>query len=190
MDSSENDINKGLEVLRNGGVILYPTETIWGIGCDATNEKAVQRIMELKPREDREGFIILLDQDFKLNHYVRDVPDIAWDMIETDPQPLTIVYPEGMNVAPQVLSEDGSIAIRITSHILCKKLIKQLKKPIISTSANLPGEEPPLYYEEIDSGLKEKVDFSIMDEEGGLKESKPSSIVKLGSKGEVEVLRD
>jgi L-threonylcarbamoyladenylate synthase len=146
----QEDIKKACEVMNRGGVILYPTDTIWGIGCDATNEEAVKRVYEIKQRSDSKSMLILLDNPAKLQVYVKDVPDIAWDLIELTDKPLTIIYDGAKNLATNLLAEDGSIGIRITNEGFSKELCRQFRKPIVSTSANISGNPSPASFREID----------------------------------------
>jgi len=139
----QDDIKKACEVLRKGGIILYPTDTIWGIGCDATNEEAVKRIYELKQRDDSKSMLVLLDNPAKLQTYVQEVPDIAWDLIELTDKPLTIIYEGAKNLATNLIAADGSIGIRITNEVFSRELCRQFRKPIVSTSANVSGEPSP-----------------------------------------------
>ena len=134
------DIKKACEVMAAGGIILYPTDTIWGIGCDATNEKAVQRVYELKRRADNKAMLVLMDSEAKLDRYVSDVPDIAWDLISVSDKPLTIIYSSAKNLATNLLGADGSVGIRITNEEFSKKLCERFRKPLVSTSANVSGE--------------------------------------------------
>lgn len=138
------DIKKACEVMAAGGIILYPTDTIWGIGCDATNEKAVQRVYELKRRTDNKAMLVLMDSEAKLDRYVSDVPDIAWDLISVSDKPLTIIYSSAKNLATNLLGADGSVGIRITNEEFSKKLCERFRKPLVSTSANVSGELLPL----------------------------------------------
>ena len=133
------DIKKACEVMAAGGIILYPTDTIWGIGCDATNEKAVQRVYELKRRADNKAMLVLMDSEAKLDRYVSDVPDIAWDLISVSDKPLTIIYSSAKNLATNLLGADGSVGIRITNEEFSKKLCERFRKPLVSTSANVSG---------------------------------------------------
>ena len=137
------DIKKACEVMAAGGIILYPTDTIWGIGCDATNEKAVQRVYELKRRADNKAMLVLMDSEAKLDRYVSDVPDIAWDLISVSDKPLTIIYSSAKNLATNLLGADGSVGIRITNEEFSKKLCERFRKPLVSTSANVSGEPSP-----------------------------------------------
>ena len=137
------DIQKACEIMQAGGIILYPTDTIWGIGCDATNEKAVQKVYELKKRTDNKAMLVLTDSSAKLSMYVSDMPDIAWDLIEVADKPLTIIYPHAKNLASNLLGEDGSVGIRVTNEEFSRKLCERFRRPLVSTSANVSGEPSP-----------------------------------------------
>ena len=176
-------------MLRQGGTILYPTDTIWGIGCDATNEKAVRRVYEIKKREDKEGMLVLLDSKDFLQTFV-EVPDIAWELIEVAEHPLTIIYPGARNLAPGLLGSDGSVGIRIVRDSFCKKLIEQYKKPVVSTSANISGTAAPLIYAEISREIINSVDYVVKYRQEDMTKTRPSGIIKLGSNGEVQVVRE
>ena len=153
------DIKKACEVMAAGGIILYPTDTIWGIGCDATNEKAVQRVYELKRRTDNKAMLVLMDSEAKLDRYVSDVPDIAWDLISVSDKPLTIIYSSAKNLATNLLGADGSVGIRITNEEFSKKLCERFRKPLVSTSANVSGEPSPANFSEVSEVIKEGVDY-------------------------------
>ncbi len=185
----EKDIQKCLEVLRNGGTILYPTDTIWGIGCDATNRKAVDKIYRLKKRLESKSLIVLLDDPGKLPFYVKTIPAIAWDLIGGVDNPLTVIYPNAMNLAKNVIAEDGSIAIRIVKNDFCKRLIHDFGKPIVSSSANISGEPAPLVFKKISSEIIRKVDYVVNLFQDQLQEMKPSRIIKLNENGEFQVIR-
>lgn len=183
------DIKKACEVMAAGGIILYPTDTIWGIGCDATNEKAVQRIYELKRRADNKAMLVLMDSEAKLNMYVSDVPDIAWDLISVSDKPLTIIYSSAKNLATNLLAADGSVGIRITNEEFSKKLCERFRKPLVSTSANLSGEPSPTNYDEISGVIKAGVDYIVNYRQDDMSKAVPSGIIKLGEGGLVQVIR-
>ena len=155
------DIKKACEVMAAGGIILYPTDTIWGIGCDATNEKAVQRVYELKRRADNKAMLVLMDSEAKLDRYVSDVPDIAWDLISVSDKPLTIIYSSAKNLATNLLGADGSVGIRITNEEFSKKLCERFRKPLVSTSANVSGEPSPANFSEVSEVFKEGGDYFV-----------------------------
>lgn len=184
-----NDIKKALEVLQNGGVILYPTDTIWGIGCDATDEKAVQRIYEIKRREDSKSMLVLMENMNFLNRYVEEVPEIAYDLIEVTEKPMTIIYPGAKNLAKNLIAQDGSIGIRISSEEFTKQLIQRFKKPIVSTSANISGEPSPTFFDEISQDVIDAVDYVVEYRQDDRTPKEPSSIIKLGAGGEIQILR-
>ena len=189
MDPFQSEIKKTLEVLQSGGIILYPTDTLWGIGCDATNETAVKKIYQIKNRKDNKSMIILLENANLLESYVRHVPEQAWQLIEYSESPLTIVYDGARNLAPSVLAEDGSIAIRITKDDFCIKLINRFRKPIVSTSANLSGDKAPQSFHDISDAIKSSVDYivNLRHEEHGIK--KASTVIRLRENGQIEFLR-
>lgn len=185
----QDDIKKACEVLKNGGIILYPTDTIWGIGCDATREDAVKRIYELKQRDDSKSMLVLLDNPAKLRNYVQEVPDIAWELIELTDKPLTIIYEGAKNLAANLIAADGSIGIRITSEIFSKELCRQFRKPIVSTSANVSGEPAPGRFSQITPVIKNGVDYVAAYGQKELREAKPSGIVKLCRDGSIQIIR-
>lgn len=183
------DIKEACRVMYEGGVILYPTDTIWGIGCDATNEDAVRRVYRIKQRTDSKAMLVLVDSAVKVDFYVKDVPEVAWDLIELADKPLTIIYPGARNLAPGLLAEDGSVGIRVTHEEFSRRLCQQFRKAIVSTSANISGQPSPGCFAEISDELKSMVDYVVKarrDETGG---GKPSSIIKLGEGGLVQVIR-
>ena len=183
------DIIKACAVLSAGGTILYPTDTIWGIGCDATNEKAVQRVYELKRRSDNKAMLVLLDSDAKLDRYVSDVPDIAWDLIRLADKPLTIIYSNAKNLAPNLLAEDGSVGIRVTNEEFSQKLCERFRRPLVSTSANVSGEPSPANFGEISETIKKGVDYIVGYRQEDKTPAEPSHIIKLGAGGLVRVIR-
>ena len=184
------EIKKAVEVMRNGGVILYPTDTIWGIGCDATNEEAVKKVYEIKKRADSKALICLVDSEAKIDFYVKDVPPVAWDLIELSTKPLTVIYDGARNLAPNLLAEDGSVGIRVTNEEFSKQLCFRFRKAVVSTSANISGEPSPKSFTDITDEIKNAVDYIVgvrQNEKGGVK---PSSIIKLGAGGVVQVIRE
>ena len=172
-----------------GGLILYPTDTIWGIGCDATNEEAVRRVYELKRRSDHKAMLLLMDSSAKLNYYVQEVPDVAWDLIELADSPLTVIYSGARNVAPNLLAEDGSVGIRITQEEFSRKLCERFRKPLVSTSANVSGEPSPANFSEISPTIKAGVDYIVRYRQDDLSKAAPSHIIKLGAGGLVKIIR-
>lgn len=183
------DIKKACEVMAAGGIILYPTDTIWGIGCDATNEKAVQRVYELKRRTDNKAMLVLMDSEAKLDRYVSDVPDIAWDLISVSDKPLTIIYSSAKNLATNLLGADGRVGIRITNEEFSKKLCERFRKPLVSTSANVSGEPSPANFSEVSEVIKEGVDYIVSYHQDDMSKAAPSGIIKLGAGGLVQVIR-
>ena len=184
-----DDIVKAIEVLRSGGVILYPTDTIWGLGCDATNPAAVKRIYEIKQREDAKSMLILMENPNLLNSYITEVPEIAWDLIEVAESPLTIIYPGAKNLAHNLLANDGSVGIRITNEAFTQQLIQRFRKPVVSTSANISGQKSPLNFVEISDEIKKSVDYTVNYRQDDLSRSNPSGIIKLGVGGQIEIIR-
>ena len=189
MNQLQEDIKQSIEVLRAGGVILYPTDTIWGLGCDATNELAVKRIYEIKKRADAKAMLTLIDSPAKLQAYVTEIPDMAWDLIELSEKPLTIIYPEAKNLALNLLAEDKSIGIRVTNEIFSKSLCERFRKPIVSTSANISGEPAPQNFSEISNEIKSAVDYIVSFRQKETALPKPSSIIKLGAGNLIQIIR-
>lgn len=189
-ETIREEIRKACEVLQKGGVILYPTDTVWGIGCDATNEEAVKRVYEIKRRADSKAMLVLVDSDVKVDFYVKDVPEVAWDLIQYATKPLTIIYDDARNLAPGLIGEDGSVGIRVTSEEFSKQLCFRFRKAIVSTSANISGEPAPASFSEIQEEIKQAVDYIVgyrQDEPAG---AKPSSILKLGKGGVIRIIRE
>ncbi|MGE3654986.1 MAG: L-threonylcarbamoyladenylate synthase [Flavobacteriales bacterium] len=184
-----DDINKCIDVLKAGGIILYPTDTVWGIGCDATNEEAVQKIYNLKQREDSKSMIVIVANDAMLQKYVVEVPELAWDIIDLATKPTTIIYPEAKNLARNVISSDKSIAIRVIKDGFCNQLAYKFNKPIVSTSANISTKPTPKNFQEISNEIKNNVDFIVNPQQNKGNE-KPSSIIKIGLKGEIQIIRN
>ncbi|WP_131539031.1 L-threonylcarbamoyladenylate synthase [Pedobacter nototheniae] len=185
----KEEINKALEVLKAGGVILYPTDTIWGLGCDATNEEAVDKILKIKNRPAEKSLIVLLDTDNKLQSYVSEVPDVAYDLIEYAENPLTIIFSGAKNLAKNVINADGSVGIRVVKHDFCTQLIQRFRKPIVSTSANLSGDPSPKNFDEINEQIKDAVDYIVDFEQENKSNKKPSTIMKLSPGGQFEFIR-
>ena len=184
-----NDIKQALEILHNGGVILYPTDTIWGIGCDATNEKAVERIYQIKKRTDSKSMLVLMENINFLTRHVEEVPEVAYDLIEFNDKPMTIIYPGAKNLAKNLIAEDGSIGIRVTSENFTHQLIQRFKKPIVSTSANISGEPSPAFFDEISQEIINAVDYVVGYRQDERTPASPSSIIKLGVGGEIQIIR-
>lgn len=184
------EINKACQVLNKGGVILYPTDTVWGLGCDATNAEAVKRVYEIKHRSDSKAMLVLVDSAVKVDFYVKDVPEVAWDLIELTTKPLTIIYDGARNLAPNLLAEDGSVGIRVTHEEFSKQLCFRFRKAIVSTSANVSGEKAPANFSEISEEIKSQVDYIVDYRQNDLSRPKPSGIIKLGRQGEVKIIRE
>ena len=187
--SFTEDIKNAVEVLRSGGVILYPTDTIWGIGCDATNPAAVKRIYEIKQRQDAKSMLVLMENPNLLNSYISEVPEIAWELIDITDSPLTIIYPGAKNLAANLLAPDGSIGIRITNEAFTQQLIQRFRKPVVSTSANISGQKSPQNFVEISEEIKKSVDYIVEFRRDDLSLSNPSGIIKLGVGGQIEIIR-
>ena len=190
----EDDIKKTVECMRKGGVILYPTDTVWGIGCDATNAEAVKRVYKIKQREDSKALICLVDSDARMQRYFRNVPDVAWQLIDslkeaTDAKPTTLILDGAINLAPNLIAEDGSLGIRITNEPFSKELCFRFQKAIVSTSANISGEPAAQNYCDIDPRILEAVDYVCWSRRQEHKPHTPSSIIKLKENGEVTVIR-
>ncbi|MFC2151879.1 L-threonylcarbamoyladenylate synthase [Bacteroidota bacterium] len=188
-NSFQPDLNKSLEILKQGGVILYPTDTIWGLGCDALNVKAVERIYQIKKRSDRKSMLILLDNPNKIHNYINEMPEIAWDLIDLSDKPITIIYSGAKNVAPNLVAQDGSIGIRISNDPFNKSLIQKFRNPIVSTSANISGNSSPQNFAEISQEIINSVDYVVNWRQDDYSIVDPSSIVKLETNGEIQVLR-
>ena len=183
------DIKKAIEVLREGGIILYPTDTIWGIGCDATNEEAVEKLYAIKHRDKSKSMLILLDNPGKLQAYIQDVPDIAWDLFDLADKPLTIIFENAKNLAPNLINSDGTIGIRITKEDFSRNLCMRFRKPIVSTSANIAGQDAPQNFNDIDPEIIDVVDYVVKYRQDEMYKQTPSSIIKLGSSGEIDIIR-
>lgn len=186
----QEEIKKTVNVLRAGGVILYPTDTVWGLGCDATNESAVKRIFEIKKRTDLKAMLVLIDNPAKLQSYVDEVPDMAWELIELSDTPLTIIYPQAKNLATNLIAEDKTIGIRVTKEAFSKKLCAQFRNPIVSTSANITGMATPSNFSQISDDIKSAVDYVVNYRQDDLSQPKPSSIIKLGKGNLFQLIRE
>jgi L-threonylcarbamoyladenylate synthase len=182
-------IEKAVSALNEGGVILYPTDTIWGLGCDATNEDAVQRVYRIKDRTDAKSMLVLVDRFALISQYVEAIPEMAQEIIEITDQPLTIIYPQARNLASNLIAEDGSIGIRICQAPICQKLIRQFGRPIVSTSANKSGHPPPVRFSDIESLIIKEVDCIIEGKGWQSRFNKPSPIIKLGMDNQIQIIR-
>jgi L-threonylcarbamoyladenylate synthase len=186
----ENDVTASLEVLRNGGVILYPTDTIWGLGCDATDQTAVKKIFALKQRPEQKSLVILMADVRDLLKYVAHTPPDIADIIANFDRPTTVIYEGALDLAPNVINEDGTIAIRIVQEPFCRHLVKRLRKPLVSTSANVSGQPSPTSFADIDPVLKSGVDYAVNYRQNDLTPSRPSRIIKMMKDGSVQVIRE
>ena len=185
----KQEITQAIAVLKRGGLILYPTDTIWGIGCDATNADAIERVYALKNRPGAKALICMVS-DFKmLNQYVSDIPEVAYDILKYAVKPTTIIYDKPIRVAQNLLAEDESLAIRVSKHHFSKSLIRKFKRPLVSTSANISGHPSPASFEEIDPAILAGVDY-VVNLERNKKNGPPSAIIKLKNDGTVQIIRD
>ena len=189
----EEDIKQAIETMRKGGVILYPTDTVWGIGCDATNAEAVKRVYAIKQRDDSKALICLVDSDARMQRYFRNVPDVAWQLVdslkESDAKPTTLILDGAINLAENLIADDGSVGIRITNEPFSKELCFRFQKAIVSTSANISGEPAAQNYGDIDPRILEAVDYVCWSRRQEHKPHTPSSIIKLKENGEVIIIR-
>lgn len=185
----KEDLNQALETLKSGGLILYPTDTIWGIGCDATNPEAVEKIFALKGRDKGKSMIILLGNDNQLVSYVREVPEVAYELLDASEKPLTIIYSNAKNLAPNAIAEDGSIGIRVVNHPFCEQLLQRFRKPIVSTSANISGEPSARNFSEISEDIIQGVDYVVKFGQQELSNGTASTIMKLDPSGKFEFIR-
>jgi L-threonylcarbamoyladenylate synthase len=185
----EQDIKNAVEVMKNGGVILYPTDTVWGIGCDATNEIAVNKVYQIKQRDDSKALICLVDSDARLQRYVHNVPDVAWQLIDCVVKPTTLILDGAVNLAPNLIAADGSIGIRITKEDFSHELCYRFQKAIVSTSANISGEPAAQNYSDIDQKILDAVDYVCWSRRQEHQPHQPSSIIRIGLGGEVEIIR-
>ena len=187
--TQEQDIKNAIEAMKKGGVILYPTDTVWGIGCDATNAEAVKRVYDIKQRDDSKALICLVDSDDRLQRYVRNVPDVAWQLIDCVEKPTTLILDGAVNLAPNLIAEDGSIGIRITKEDFSHELCFRFQKAIVSTSANISGEPAAQNYRDIDPRILEQVDYVCWTRRQEHQPHQPSSIIKLSADGQVVIIR-
>ncbi|MDR3268592.1 MAG: threonylcarbamoyl-AMP synthase [Tannerella sp.] len=184
------DLKKACDILHKGGLILYPTDTVWGIGCDATDAEAVRKVYALKQRTDRKAMLVLIDSPSKLNTYVSDVPEVAWDLLEVADKPLTIIYSGARNLAPNLPGEDGSIGIRITNETFSHQLCRRFRKPLVSTSANISGCPAPGSFREIADTIRNGVDYVVRYRRNETGRGIPSGIIKVGRGGLFQLIRE
>jgi L-threonylcarbamoyladenylate synthase len=185
----DEEIKNALTILQKGGTILYPTDTVWGIGCDARNKEAVNKIFKIKERAEYKSMVVLVCDEIMINRYVKEVPAIAWDLLESTEEPLTLIYPDGRMLAENIIAADGSVGIRIVKDEFCKKLIHKFGKPIVSTSANVSGETSPSSFNEIKLDIMNKVDYIVNLRQKEINNTKPSTIIKIAMNGEFKILR-
>lgn len=186
----EKDIEKSLEILRNGGVLLYPTDTVWGLGCDATNDSAIKKIYEIKQRVASKSMIVLLGSIDKISNYVKSNPPIVAQLVETTEKPLTIIYSDAQNLSQEIVAEDNSIAIRVTNEAFSKELCERFGKPIVSTSANISGRKSPQIFKEIEQEIINKVDYVVKFRQDDEKINQPSKIIKLENDNQFSIIRE
>lgn len=186
----KEEVFRAVEVLKRGGVILYPTDTVWGVGCDATNDGAVARVYELKRSGDKHAMTVLVGSVDDVGRYVRRVPEVAWQLLEVASGPLTLILPGGVGVSPGVLPDEGTIGIRVPDHEFCRALLRRLGRPLVSTSANISGEPTPLSFDAIPAAIREGVDMVVDRRFEGHPTRRPSSIIALGAGGEVKIIRE
>ncbi len=185
----EEDIRNAVKVLRQGGVILYPTDTIWGIGCDATNADAVAKVYKIKQRDDHKALICLVDSDSRLQRYVQDVPDVAWQLLDAVVKPTTVILDGARNLAPNLVGDDGSVALRITQEPFSKELCYRFQRALVSTSVNISGQPAAQNYRDIPQEIIGQADYVCFSRRQEHKPHTPSSIIKLGRDGEVTIIR-
>lgn len=184
----QKEIEKCIHILKDGGLILYPTDTVWGIGCDASNEEAVRKIFKLKQREDSKSMICLVADDRMLKKYIKKIPEAAYDIFDISEEPITIIYDEPQNLAANLIASDNTIAIRIPNDDFCFQLLRRFNGAIVSTSANISGEPTPKSFKEISPDILKGVDYVVNLHREKIN-TKPSSIIKLGNNGEVKIIR-
>ncbi len=186
----KEQVAAAVEVLKSGGIILYPTDTVWGIGCDATNASAIEKINALKGREDKKSMIVLVDSIDRAACYTSGAPDIAWDLMETADKPLTLILPDGVAVAANLLPQERSIAIRVADHEFCRMLCRKLGRAVVSTSANVSGEDTPKNFSQISDEIKKGVDLVVSPQFEGRPTGKPSAIISLSASCEIKIIRE
>ncbi len=190
LNQYEQELEKAVEILKTGGTLLYPTDTIWGLGCDATNPKAVEKIFRLKNREESKSLIILLDDEINLYKYVDNLPEITFDLLKNLDKPTTIIYSNAKNLASNVVAADGTIGIRVTRDPFCCELVRRFGKPIVSTSANISGDPSPIVFREITKDLISQVSYTVNLYRDQMNSSKPSTIIRLFENGEFIIIRN
>ena len=188
-ENMQEDLKKAVECLKKGGIILYPTDTIWGIGCDATNSDAIKKIFEIKKRSDSKSMLVLVNNEAALERLVDEIPEVNWELLETAVNPITIIYDDAHGVAPELLADDGSLGIRITKESFSNELCRRLGKPLVSTSANISGEKSPGVFSEISDEIKKNVDYIVNFRQKDTVNKTPSNIIKLGKGGIFKIIR-
>ena len=184
-----DDIRQAVEVMRQGGVILYPTDTVWGLGCDATNAEAVAKVYAIKQRTDSKALITLVDTEAKVEFYVRNVPPISWDVVELSTKPITIIYENARNLASNLLAADGTVGIRITREPFSQALCQRFRRAIVSTSANISGQPAPKNFSQISTEIKESVDYIVGYRQNDRTPARPSTIIRIGERGDIKIIR-
>jgi L-threonylcarbamoyladenylate synthase len=185
----EEDIRNAVATLEQGGIILYPTDTLWGLGCDATNDLAVGKIFSIKNRKENKSLILLVDSESMLERYVSEIPDVAYDILDVSDSPVTIIYPGGKNLATGVYSEDGSVGIRICNEKFCRELIGKFGKPIVSTSANISSQKPPENYRGISEIIINSADYVVKFRQEDQEKHNASPVIKVLKNGEIKIIR-
>ena len=181
-------VQEAVSALKKGETILYPTDTIFGIGCDATNYEAVEKIYEIKERDPSKSLLILVESFQMLDQYIEEVPEMAWEVLKVNKDPLTIIFDRPKGVAENLIADDNSLAVRVTNDPLCRAIIRGLRRPIVSTSANISGQPSPVHFDDISKQLKDRIDH-IVDLPLPAKNIKPSAIMKISNNGEVKIIR-
>lgn len=184
-----DDMSRAVETLKKGGIILYPTDTVWGIGCDATDEEAVRRIYGLKKREDSKSMLVLVGSYGDLEKTVEEIPEAAWMLMDAAVKPLTIIYDHPRGIACNLLADDGSLGIRVTDELFSRELCRRLRRPIVSTSANVSGKKTPRSFSEIDKDIIEGVDYAVFYRRDDNSKGKSSDIIKVSDNGVIKVIR-
>ena len=188
-EALKNEVLKCIDILNSGGTLLYPTDTIWGIGCDATSQRAVEKIHRIKRRTGSKSLIVLVDSANKLPLYVENMPEIAWDLLKNVSTPLTIIYPQGKNLAANVIGDDRSVAIRVADNEFCRELIRDFGKPVVSTSANISGNVTPCTFKDVSPDIIRQIDYAVQLYHDNMTTVRPSRIIKLYQNGEFNVIR-
>ncbi len=186
----QDDIRNCLRTLEQGGIIVYPTDTIWGVGCDATNHEAVKKIFAIKQRQEKKSMLVLVDDFERINDHVDKLPDVAESLATLSDRPVTIIYDNAINLAPNLVADDKTIGIRVAKDDFCEELIRRFRRPIVSTSANIAGEPFPRCYDDISREILDAADFVVGYRQDEISGAVPSSIIRLGSGGQVKIIRE